>query len=107
MKAKRILKIHFKTILDRAKLEIGDCTDGDDYLDFIRRNPCIICGRKSEPHHLETKGAGGSDFLAVPLCREHHTEIGNIGTMTFIQRHCLNIEAIIFELLRDYYSVFI
>jgi hypothetical protein len=97
-------KIDFTGILARAKAEIGDCVDGKEYLDFIRQNPCIVCGRRAEPHHMKTRGAGGSDFLAVPLCREHHTEIGH-GTLNFLVKYKIDIRATIFELLRDYYGM--
>ena len=54
------------------------------FLDFVRSRPCIICFRedRSEPHHVFKMFAGisyggigskGSDFLALPVCRECHT----------------------------------
>jgi hypothetical protein len=29
----------------------------------------------TEPHHLVSRGAGGSDHTAIALCREHHRMI--------------------------------
>ena len=53
------------------------------YLDFIATLPCILCGKPgpSDPHHTASGGMGitGSDYSAIPVCREHHTEIHNTG----------------------------
>ncbi len=44
------------------------------YLNFIREQPCVVCGSKdSQPHHTISQGrADGSDALAIPLCQLHH-----------------------------------
>ena len=46
----------------------------------IRDLPCHICQRPapSDPHHVVTGGMGQkcSDLMLVPLCREHHNEVG-------------------------------
>ena len=51
--------------------------EDEDYLNFIRSQPCMICGRQSEPHHEPLNGHGmgykGSDRETLPLCRCHHT----------------------------------
>jgi hypothetical protein len=33
--------------------------------------------RRSDPHHITGRGAGGSDTAdnCIPLCREHHNEV--------------------------------
>lgn len=51
------------------------------YLDFIRGRVCLVpgCRRRGEAHHLTSRGAGGSDYSAVPLCRGHHAAIHNVG----------------------------
>lgn len=49
----------------------------DDYVEWVRRQHCIICGKAAEPHHFPvTKGAGGKAVAehVIPLCRECHTE---------------------------------
>jgi hypothetical protein len=63
------------------------------YLQFIRSQPCIICGKKSEAHHSETGGMGikASDLTAIPLCRFHHTQWHTIGRQTFLSRYDINI----------------
>jgi hypothetical protein len=54
------------------------------YLEFIRTRPCWFCGRPAEPHHsirhwrpISDGGLGrkGSDYLAIPLCRQCHEEV--------------------------------
>jgi hypothetical protein len=50
----------------------------EPYLDHIRAMRCLVHGRgcsgRVDPAHLKTRGSGGSDYTAVPLCRLHHTE---------------------------------
>jgi hypothetical protein len=55
------------------------------HLQFVSRQPCLVCGRlPSEPHHLrfaEPRALGRkvSDEFTVPLCRGHHRELHNRG----------------------------
>lgn len=51
----------------------------------VRRRPCRICGGKSEPHHIRTRGAGGGDELTnlMALCRLHHRRAHDVGWTTF------------------------
>jgi hypothetical protein len=50
----------------------------DDYLAWLRRQPCVgigECGQGIEAHHVTGRGMGGSkqdDRDTVPLCRPHH-----------------------------------
>jgi len=53
------------------------------YLSYIRSKPCAVCGKMGvHPHHMEARGMGGNnlsgekDYFCVPLCAEHHTEVG-------------------------------
>jgi len=69
------------------------------YLDFIRRKKCLICRRISpDAHHVRSRGAGGSDYDTVPLCRKHHTELHQIGQRTFESRKGFNFYREIVEL---------
>ena len=43
------------------------------YLDRIRHERCLVCGRPAEPHHMRGIERG-NDYCAVPLCRVCHTE---------------------------------
>ena len=57
------------------------------YLAWIRQQPCAICGRPAEPHHIIGVGHLGGmgkkapDTMCMPLCREHHNEIHNAPAM--------------------------
>lgn len=64
--------------------------DADDaYLEFLRGQTCCVyaCADPGEPHHLKTRGSGGPDYAAVPMCRRHHTEIHFIGRNAFEAKH--------------------
>ncbi|MCK5616705.1 DUF968 domain-containing protein [Candidatus Pacearchaeota archaeon] len=58
----------------------------ETYLEHVRCLPCCAPGCKQknisgpnkgkvDPHHTRSVKAGGSDLTAIPLCREHHTEV--------------------------------
>lgn len=50
------------------------------YLDYVRTLPCLLCqGIPSEAHHIQSRGAGGSDRGTVPLCRRHHQQVHRQG----------------------------
>lgn len=65
----------FKKDLKKKKKKRRERDEG--YLNFIRSQPCIICGKKSVAHHEPLKGRGisskGPDNETLPLCNEHHT----------------------------------
>lgn len=51
---------------------------------------CVICGRKSDLHHVDSVGMGFDrrekpqvGALVLPLCREHHQQWHSIGGMAF------------------------
>jgi hypothetical protein len=57
---------------------------------------CCICGKPADLHHVDTIGMGndrdnvvhiGRD--ALPLCREHHTELHKKGNKYFIETYHL------------------
>jgi hypothetical protein len=53
-------------------------SDDPEYLAFIRLLPCLICGKKAEPHHAGQRGIGqkADDRTAIPLCQKHHRRPG-------------------------------
>ena len=56
------------------------------FLEFVKGRGCVAvrCSRvATDPHHVQTRGAFGSDLLAIPLCRGHHVEIHKMGVETF------------------------
>ena len=76
------------------------------FLEFVRGLPCLVCfDARTEAHHVISRGAGGSDFRAVPLCRLHHVEFHRYGRDTFANKYTMDwnvahlalIEAFIFE----------
>jgi len=78
--------------------------ESPDYLNYIREQPCLIpsCNCQAEPHHYITRGAGGGDEYAMPLCREHHTAIGNMGRDTFFKGYGLDPYQELFILVSGY-----
>ncbi len=57
--------------------------DNPKFLTWVKTQPCECCGSPSDDaHHLIGWGQGGMgtkahDFLVIPLCRQHHTELHN------------------------------
>jgi hypothetical protein len=73
------------------------------YLAFIRSLPCTACDYPvTEAHHLKTRGAGGSDLTAIPLCRQHHTQIHTEGTVTAMDKWWRDPVALRLSLLEKY-----
>ena len=57
---------------------------------------CAVCGRKAELHHVDAVGMGRNrkeichiGMRALPLCREHHTEIHAVGQEDFLKRYII------------------
>ena len=51
---------------------------------------CEICGYHADPpHHIRTRGAGGSDETSnlLSLCTAHHTEAHTIGVTSFANKY--------------------
>jgi hypothetical protein len=84
----------------------GDYREWPEYREHVRKVRCVVCQytrgkdfegnqveevdytpelvRVSDPHHVKTWGSGGPDAEnLVPLCRFHHSELGNMGTIEF------------------------
>jgi hypothetical protein len=60
----------------------------EKYKAFVRKQPCIACGRSPcDHHHTDVGGMGmkGTDLSGVPLDREHHSEIESMG-LTWFER---------------------
>jgi len=75
------------------------------YLQFIRGLSCVVCGTSPcDPHHTETAGKSikASDLTCVPLCREHHMEIGTIGRETFQARYGINFKDVLIKCMKAY-----
>jgi len=77
-----------------------------DYLEWIERRPCVVCGRlkagfkqdKNDAHHVNDKSGGSAKFndkRALPMCWDHHREGHQIGWITFQKKHNLDFEILI------------
>ena len=66
----------------------------DDVADYvyacIANKKCCVCGGRADLHHVDHVGMGRDrdeiiheGMMALPLCREHHTECHTIGQKTF------------------------
>lgn len=60
----------------------------EDYLEHLRGERCITCGAppRSDPSHLHSRGAGGSDFTAASQCRSCHSLFHAMGPTRFMER---------------------
>jgi hypothetical protein len=70
----------------------------DDVQDYVYtciiNKRCPICGKKADLHHVQHIGMGRDrteiiheGLEVLPLCREHHGEIHNIGTQDFFKKY--------------------
>ncbi len=66
----------------------------DRLREWIRQQPCLICQKApSDPHHVKSRGSGGIDKgNLIPLCREHHSKIHNVGRLSFENIYKLKLE---------------
>lgn len=78
------------------------------YLAYIQTLDCIVCKRKRvDAHHVYTGGVGlkCSDYLTIPLCREHHSEIHNTGKKMFQVKYQVNIKDLLTMYLKIYEEI--
>ena len=72
----------------------------DDVADYIYsclvNKKCCVCGRRADLHHCDHVGMGRDrneiiheGMIALPLCREHHTECHTIGQKSFEDKYHL------------------
>jgi len=60
----------------------------EKFKEWIRKQPCLICGQESTHAHYTKRGYGGMgmkghDLIAHPLCPVHHGEQHEIGIASF------------------------
>lgn len=83
-------------IQTRAPL-IENCEDIERYVyACLMSKKCAVCGRHADLHHFDVVGMGRDrteichlGMRALPLCREHHTEIHAIGREDFLKKYFL------------------
>ena len=80
----------------RPLLEFVDDISHYAYMCLIHKK-CAICGKKAELHHIDSVGMGNDRTEiqhegreALSLCREHHTEIHQVGKQEFFEKYHLN-----------------
>lgn len=73
-------------------------TSVEDYKNYVRTLPCLIRGGAADPHHLKAIGVGRKralpkweDYTLVPLERQYHVELHQIGVSSFEERHNINL----------------
>lgn len=69
---------------------------------WIRSLPCCACHKEgpSDPHHVKTRGAGGTSEDLVPLCADCHRELlPSMGIDTFGARWNIDLrqKAVVYE----------
>ncbi len=79
-----------------------------DYLEYIKKQSCLCqdsdCFGDTVPHHTRSKGAGGADWLTIPLCGYHHGILHspNMGNRRFQEFHNIDFRDEIIKLLIGY-----
>lgn len=73
------------------------CDDISKYVySCLMTKHCAVCGLTSDLHHVDSIGMGNDrddvhhmGRLALPLCRNHHIELHNIGNNAFMEKYHL------------------
>lgn len=97
-----------------------------EFRDFIRKIQCVCCQhtggkdskgellineggyvqelvRVSDPHHHQTRGAGGPDTEnLVSICGSHHSELGKVGRDTFQLMYDLDLKVVARFLFKEF-----
>ena len=78
----------------------------ETYLQFIRQQRCAVpvCRQIPDAHHLDSRGAGGSDYSAVPLCRQCHSELHSIGHFQFENKWGIDLWKEAWALTLEYFK---
>ena len=70
----------------------------EDYKDHVRKLPCLVCDEAADAHHLVSVGMGRKralprweDYTIVPLCRNHHQELHQVGLTVFQNNWQINL----------------
>lgn len=78
------------------------------YKEFIRSKPCAVCGNPFvDFDHLKARGMGSgkqNDLTGIPLCREHHSERGQIGIAIFETRYQVNLWQVATMFLIEFFA---
>lgn len=65
---------------------------------------CCVCGKKSDLHHVQRVGAGRNrdeiiheGMRVLPLCRDHHIEVDQLGDRAFYEKYHLESDGIVLD----------
>jgi len=68
------------------------------YLERRKGVKCLMCANEGDRHHLSSIGAGRKreiahweHFTVINLCREHHSELHQIGEKKFSEKYEINL----------------
>lgn len=86
------------------------CDDVKKYIySCLIHHKCAVCGAKAELHHVDTVGMGNDRTKinhlgkrCLPLCREHHTKIGQMGDTLFMRVYHLEPYVIDEKIVKEY-----
>ena len=84
-----------------------------EYYEYMKSEECCITGTEfADPHHLIAIGMGQSrkkpsskHFTIVPLCREMHTELHQIGIHKFQEKYNIQLWQKAFNMLFNWFIV--
>lgn len=87
--------------------------NNDDIAHFVyaclANKKCCICGKYADLHHVDAVGSGNNrneihhlGRLALPLCRDHHTESHKAGQQSFMAKYHLEPIALDEKLCKIY-----
>lgn len=90
------LILDYDVPVKRPLLEYVDDIDHYVYCCLIHKK-CVICGRRSDLHHIDAIGMGNDRTEVqhlgrevISLCRNHHIECHTLGNKEFLKRYHLN-----------------
>jgi hypothetical protein len=65
----------------------------EGFLEYTRQQKCAVClsPAPNDPHHLTSRGAGGSDLTAIPLCRDCHRRYHDLGHEAFQSHRSIDL----------------
>lgn len=86
------------------------CDDVERYVySCLIHKRCAVCGKKAELHHVDRVGMGNNrneiqhvGRRCLPLCREHHMEVDQIGDVRLCEQYHLTPVAIDARIAKSY-----
>jgi hypothetical protein len=78
--------------LNRTRIKARRAKQFAEQSALARSLPCFTCGAPppSDPSHLKTRGAGGTDCDVIPMCRRCHDDLGSTGIHSFFVKRGLD-----------------